>query len=148
MEVHQEVSRAGAEKKFKGGLADASDKVVKLHTATHLMNAALRKVLGEHVWQKGSNITEERTRFDFTHGEKMSAEQIEEVERLVNKWVKKDLPVRREEMSREEVAGLVDQVVNSGVNDFGGVMREVMGMAKGKADGKMVSEVVKKKLSN
>ncbi len=103
---HQEISRAGAEKKFKGGLADTSDEVVRLHTATHLLNAALRKVLGEHVWQKGSNITPERTRFDFTHTEKMTAEQLAEVEGLVNEWIAANLEVVREEMPREKAEEL------------------------------------------
>jgi alanyl-tRNA synthetase len=104
--THQKISRAGAEKKFKGGLADTSEEVVKLHTATHLLNAALRKVLGDHVWQKGSNITAERTRFDFTHTEKMTPEQTKEVETLVNEWIKADLTVKREEMRREEAEKL------------------------------------------
>lgn len=92
-EQHQATSRAGAEQKFKGGLADNSAEVTKLHTATHLLNAALRKVLGDHVWQRGSNITAERLRFDFTHDEKMTPEQIEEVEKLVNYAILQDFPV-------------------------------------------------------
>ncbi|OGJ55524.1 alanine--tRNA ligase [Candidatus Peribacteria bacterium RIFCSPHIGHO2_02_FULL_52_16] len=90
---HQELSRAGAEKKFAGGLADHSAETTKLHTATHLLNAALRKVLGDHVQQKGSNITAERLRFDFNHADKMTPEQIAEVERLVNEVIKQDLPI-------------------------------------------------------
>lgn len=90
---HQKSSRAGAEKKFAGGLADHSAETTKLHTATHLLNAALRKVLGDHVSQKGSNITTERLRFDFNHPDKMSPEQIKQVEDLVNEAIKKDLPI-------------------------------------------------------
>ena len=92
-EEHQKLSRAGAEAKFKGGLADNSTETAKLHTATHLLNAALRKVLGDHVYQKGSNITAERLRFDFSHDEKMTPEQIAEVERLVNEAIQADLPI-------------------------------------------------------
>ena len=92
-EEHQTKSRAGAEKKFAGGLADHGAETTKLHTATHLLNAALRKVLGSHVQQKGSNITAERLRFDFNHPDKMTAEQIKEVERLVNEAIQADLPV-------------------------------------------------------
>jgi alanyl-tRNA synthetase len=93
-EEHQAKSRAGAEQKFKGGLADHSAETTKLHTATHLLNAALRKVLGDHVQQKGSNITAERLRFDFNHPDKMTPEQIAEVEKLVNDAIKADLPMR------------------------------------------------------
>lgn len=93
-EQHQQKSRAGAEKRFAGGLADHSAETTKLHTATHLLNAALRKILGEHVQQKGSNITTERLRFDFNHPEKMTKEQIEMVEALVNQAITQDLPVR------------------------------------------------------
>ncbi len=92
-EEHQAKSRAGAEQKFKGGLADHSAETTKLHTATHLLNAALRTVLGTHIQQKGSNITAERLRFDFNHPDKMTPEQIAEAERLVNEQIQKDLPV-------------------------------------------------------
>ena len=92
-EEHQTKSRAGAEQKFKGGLADHSAETTKLHTATHLLNAALHRVLGNHVNQKGSNITAERLRYDFTHTDKMTPEQIKEVEDLVNEAIKADLPV-------------------------------------------------------
>lgn len=91
--AHQELSRKGAEQKFSGGLADHSAETTKLHTATHLLNAALRQVLGDHVYQKGSNITHERLRFDFSHGDKMTNEQKQEVERLVNEAIDADLPI-------------------------------------------------------
>lgn len=84
MEEHRKLSRAGAEQKFKGGLADNSDEVVKYHTATHLMLAGLRQILGTHVHQAGSNITGERLRYDFTHSEKLTSEQITLVENFVN----------------------------------------------------------------
>ena len=99
---HQEKSRQGAEQKFKGGLADQNEKTISYHTATHLLHEALREVLGEHVEQSGSNITEERLRFDFTHPQKMTKEEIQKVEDLVNKQIQKDLPVTCEEMSYED----------------------------------------------
>lgn len=103
---HQDSSRTSSAGQFKGGLASHSDKIVRLHTATHLMNAALRQVLGDNVWQKGSNITEERTRFDFTHDKKMTAEEILAVEAIVNDWVARDLTVKKEIMSQEKAREL------------------------------------------
>ncbi|OGE82124.1 MAG: hypothetical protein A3B10_00790 [Candidatus Doudnabacteria bacterium RIFCSPLOWO2_01_FULL_44_21] len=103
---HQELSRTASAGQFKGGLASHSDKIIRLHTATHLMNAALRKVLGENVWQKGSNITEERTRFDFTFDRKMTDEEKAEVEKLVNGWIKADLSVKRQNLPLEEARKL------------------------------------------
>ncbi len=102
LEKHQELSRTASVGKFKGGLADAGEETKKLHTAAHLLLAALRKVLGDHVFQKGSNITAERLRFDFSHPEKMTDKQKEEVEKLVNEVIKKDLPVVCQEMSLDE----------------------------------------------
>jgi len=99
---HQEKSRVGAEQKFAGGLADHSGEVTKLHTATHLLHQALRQVLGDHVGQKGSNITAERLRFDFTHEDKMTPEQISLVEKIVNAQIKEGLPVYCEEMTAPE----------------------------------------------
>jgi alanyl-tRNA synthetase len=99
---HQELSKSGAEKTFKGGLADQSGQTRKLHTATHLLHQALRRVLGNHVEQKGSNITPERLRFDFSHPQPMSPEQIREVEQIVNEQISRDLPVRFENMSLEQ----------------------------------------------
>jgi alanyl-tRNA synthetase len=101
-EKHQEKSRAGAKKKFAGGLADHSDETVRLHTATHLLHRALKNVLGEHVEQKGSNIKPERLRFDFSHPEGMTDEEIEEVEDMINEQIEKDLDVHYEVMSLEE----------------------------------------------
>ncbi|MCR4313735.1 MAG: alanine--tRNA ligase [Candidatus Uhrbacteria bacterium] len=99
---HQDLSRAGSEQKFSGGLADHSEAVVKLHTATHMLHQALRSVLGTHVEQKGSNITSERLRFDFSHSEKMTPEQIKTVEDIVNENISKDLPVHYEMLTLDE----------------------------------------------
>ncbi len=101
-EVHQKLSRAGAEQKFAGGLADHSEETTKLHTATHLLHQALRTVLGDHVAQKGSNITAERLRFDFSHTDKMTPEQIKQVEDIVNEQIKLDLPVHFEMLTVDE----------------------------------------------
>lgn len=93
MKKHQDLSRTASKGMFKGGLANQSDRVVKLHTATHLLHAALRKFLGSHVEQKGSNITGERLRFDFTHPTGLTDGQKTEIESWVNEQIKKDLPV-------------------------------------------------------
>lgn len=99
---HQEMSRKGAEQKFKGGLVDASEKTTNLHTATHLLQQALRQVLGDHVQQRGSNITAERLRFDFCHDEKMSQEDLDKVEAIVNDAIERNLAVDCQEMTVEE----------------------------------------------
>ena len=99
---HQEKSRMGSEQKFKGGLAEQNEKTISYHTATHLLHKALQIVLGEHATQKGSNITTERLRFDFSHPEKMTKEQLKQVEDIVNEQIKRDLPVTCEEMTLEE----------------------------------------------
>jgi len=99
---HQDLSRTASAGMFKGGLADSSEKTVKYHTANHLLLAALRRVLGEHVSQKGSNITIERLRFDFSHPEKMTEKEIKETENIVNEKIKEDLPVVCEEISLEK----------------------------------------------
>ena len=105
-EEHQAKSRMGSEAKFKGGLASTGEMEVKYHTATHLLNAALKKVLGDHVHQKGSNITPERLRFDFSHNAKMTDEEKKQVEDLVNEYIKQDLKVERLEMTKEEALEL------------------------------------------
>ena len=99
---HQEKSRQGAAQKFKGGLADQNEETTKLHTTTHLLNAALRKVLGDTVYQKGSNINPERLRFDFSFDRKLTPEELQEVTRLVNEAIDSELPVICEEMTVEE----------------------------------------------
>ena len=99
---HQEKSRMGSEQKFKGGLAEQNERTIAYHTATHLLHKALQIVLGEHAKQKGSNITTERLRFDFVHPEKVTKEQLDEVEKIVNEQIKRDLKVTCEEMTLEE----------------------------------------------
>ena len=127
-EKHQALSKMGAEKVFKGGLADNSDRTTALHTATHLLHQALRMVLGDHVQQKGSNITSERLRFDFSHPDKMSPEEIKRVEEIVNEQIKRDLPVQMnirslEEARKDRAAALFgdkyeDQVKVYSIGDF------------------------------
>ena len=101
-EQHQATSRSGAEQIFKGGLADHSEQTTCLHTATHLLQAALRKVLGDEVHQKGSNITAERLRFDFTFGRKVTPEELAQVEALVNEAIAAKVPITMEEMTVSE----------------------------------------------
>ena len=99
---HQSLSRAGAEQKFKGGLADTSEMSMRYHTATHLLHQALHDVLGDSVRQKGSNITPERLRFDFSYGAKMTNEQKKQVEDIVNEKIASKLPVQNITMPRED----------------------------------------------
>ena len=101
-EKHQEKSRAGSEQKFKGGLADQTPETIAYHTATHLLNAALKQVIGKDAHQRGSNITKDRMRFDFNCDHKLTDEEKKAVEDLVNKWIKEGLPVIKQEMKKEE----------------------------------------------
>lgn len=113
-EKHKDLSRTTSSGIFKGGLANKSDETItKLHTATHLLHATLRKVLGEHVSQKGSHITSDRLRFDFSHNSKLSEEEIKQIENLVNQKIKEDLKVSFEEMS-------LDNAIKSGALHFFG----------------------------
>jgi alanyl-tRNA synthetase len=106
MKKHSELSRSGSEQKFKGGLADTSEATTRLHTTHHLLLKALQIVLGEHVKQRGSNITSERLRIDFTHGEKMTDDQKKEVERIVNERIKEHLPMTRSTLPKEDAEKL------------------------------------------
>jgi alanyl-tRNA synthetase len=106
LKKHQELSRTGSEQKFKGGLADHSEKTTRLHTAHHLLLKALQIVLGPGVHQRGSNITQERLRIDFSWGEKMTDEQKRKVEEIVNNKISEDVPVVQTEMSKEEAETL------------------------------------------
>ena len=99
---HQEKSRAGSEQKFKGGLADQTEETIAYHTATHLLNAALKQIIGKDAHQRGSNITAERMRFDFNCDHKLTDEEKKAVEELVNKWIQDAIPVTKQEMSKEE----------------------------------------------
>ncbi len=131
---HQDLSRTAAAGKFAGGLADHSEMSTKYHTATHLLHAALREVLGKHVEQKGSNITAERLRFDFSHTAKMAPEEIKKVEDWVNTVIQKDYPVSWQEMTVEEAKklnamGLFESKYGDKVKVYsvGDVSREICG---------------------
>ncbi|PPK79648.1 alanyl-tRNA synthetase [Lacrimispora xylanisolvens] len=104
--AHQNKSREGAAEKFKGGLADHSMETARLHTATHLLNAALRKVLGDEVSQRGSNITPERLRFDFSFHRKVTPEELREVEKIVNEAIDKQIEITMKEMKLNEAYAL------------------------------------------
>lgn len=106
LQKHQDLSRKGAEQKFAGGLADHSERVVRMHTATHLLHQALRDVLGDHVHQKGSNITAERLRFDFTHPQKVTPDELKKVEAIVNEKVHAAMTVEKKVLPLEEARKL------------------------------------------
>ena len=103
---HKELSQTASAGSFKGGLADSGEKTTRFHTATHLLFSSLREVLGEKVIQKGSNITSERLRFDFSHSKKMTEEEVKKVEDLVNLYIEADLEIKREDMSLDEAINL------------------------------------------
>ena len=152
---HQETSHAGAEQRFKGGLADASEQTACLHTATHLLQAALRKVLGDEVHQKGSNITAERLRFDFTFGRKMTAEEIAEVQKLVNEAIEAKAPVTMEEMTVAEAKaqgamGLFESKYGEKVKVYtmGQFSKEICGGPHASNTGDLVSFKIQKEESS
>ncbi|MBP3651529.1 MAG: alanine--tRNA ligase, partial [Clostridia bacterium] len=148
---HQETSHAGAEQRFKGGLADNSEETAKLHTATHLLQAALRKVLGNEVAQKGSNITAERLRFDFSFGRKMTDEEKAEVEKLVNEAINAKAPIICEEMTVAEAKaqgaiGLFESKYGERVKVYtmGEFSKEICGGPHATNTGDLVSFKIKK----
>lgn len=152
---HQEMSRAGAEQKFKGGLADSSEATAALHSATHLLQAALRKVLGTHVEQRGSNITAERLRFDFSHEDKMTPEQLRQVEDLVNDAISRDLPIVCEEMDVEAAKnsgamGLFENKYDAKVKVYtmGDVSKEICGGPHASRTGELGRFKIKKEESS
>jgi alanyl-tRNA synthetase len=152
---HQETSHAGAEQRFKGGLADASEQTACLHTATHLLQAALRHVLGDEVHQKGSNITAERLRFDFTFGRKMTPEELTEVERLVNVAIDAKVPVTMEEMTVAEAKaqgamGLFESKYGERVKVYtmGQYSKEICGGPHASNTGDLVSFKIQKEESS
>ena len=117
---HQEKSREGSMQKFKGGLASTGEMETKYHTATHLLNAALKKALGDHVHQKGSNITVERMRFDFSHNSKMTDEEKQKTEDLVNEYIQMAIPVEKLEMQKEEALNLGAEAMF--INKYGDIV--------------------------
>ncbi|MCI5772520.1 MAG: alanine--tRNA ligase [Clostridiales bacterium] len=152
---HQETSHAGAEQRFKGGLADASEQTACLHTATHLLQAALRKVLGDEVHQKGSNITAERLRFDFTFGRKVTPEELAQVEKLVNEAIEARVPVTLEEMTVAEAKaqgamGLFESKYGDRVKVYtmGPYSKEICGGPHASNTGDLVSFKIQKEESS
>ena len=154
-EEHQKNSHAGAEQRFKGGLADHSVQTTRLHTATHLLHAALRKVLGPEVAQKGSNITAERLRFDFTFGRKMTKEEIAEVQDLVNEWIQADVPIEMKETTvaeakAEGAIGLFESKYGEKVRMYtmGPYSKEICGGPHANHTGELVSFKIMKEESS
>ncbi len=152
---HQELSHAGAEQRFKGGLADNTDETAKLHTATHLLHAALRRVLGDEVKQKGSNITSERLRFDFSFSRRMTPEEIAETERIVNEFIGKRAPVVCEEMTVDEAKaqgaiGLFESKYGERVKVYtmGDCSKEICGGPHASNTGDLVSFKIQKEESS
>lgn len=150
-EEHQEKSRQGAAGKFAGGLADNNEQTARLHTATHLLNGALRKVLGDEVFQRGSNITSERLRFDFSFGRKVTKEELEQVEAIVNEAIQKNIDVILEEMSPEQAyaegaigvfSGKYGEIVK--VYTIPGYSKEICGGPHAKNTGELKSFKIKK----
>ena len=152
---HQELSHQGAEQKFKGGLADTSEETARLHTATHLLHAALRKVLGDEVAQKGSNITAERLRFDFSFGRKVTKDELAQVEALVNEWIKADVPVVMtettvEDAKKEGAIGLFESKYGERVRMYtmGEYSKEICGGPHASHTGELVSFKIQKEESS
>jgi alanyl-tRNA synthetase len=119
---HREISKAGSEQKFKGGLAGTGEQETKYHTATHLLLGALRQVLSKDIYQKGSNITAERMRFDFNYPEKVPAEKLKEVEDLVNQKIAEKIPVEMLELPKEE-AKKICTVLSFDESKYGDVVK-------------------------
>ncbi|MBD5502543.1 MAG: alanine--tRNA ligase [Lachnospiraceae bacterium] len=150
-EEHQNKSRQGAAGKFAGGLADNNEQTARLHTATHLLNGALRKVLGDEVFQRGSNITSERLRFDFSFGRKVTKEELERVEAIVNEAIRKKIDVILEEMTPKKAyeegaigvfSGKYGEIVK--VYTIPGYSKEICGGPHAKNTGELVSFKIKK----
>jgi alanyl-tRNA synthetase len=153
--VHQQKSQAGAEQKFKGGLHDHSELTTRLHTATHLLQAALRTVLGDTVFQKGSNITAERLRFDFSFGRPMTIDEIAETERLVNGAIAQKIDVVMEEMTVEEAKnagalGVFESKYGESVRVYtvGNFSKEICGGPHAKNTGELGSFKIEKEQSS
>jgi len=153
--AHQKLSQAGAEQRFKGGLADHSAQTARLHTATHLLQAALRRVLGDEVAQKGSNITAERLRFDFKFGRKVTKDELAQVQALVNEWIAADVPVEMKETTveaakAEGAIGLFESKYGECVRMYtmGEYSKEICGGPHASHTGELVSFKIQKEESS
>lgn len=153
---HQNKSRQGAEGKFAGGLADKNEQTARLHTATHLLHGALRRVLGEEVFQRGSNITSERLRFDFSFGRKVTKEELEKIEAIVNEAIGKKLDVILDKMTPKRAykegaigvfSGKYGEIVK--VYTIPGYSKEICGGPHAKNTGELVSfKIIKEEASS
>ena len=153
--AHQKLSQVGAEQRFKGGLADHSAQTARLHTATHLLHAALRRVLGDEVAQKGSNITAERLRFDFSFGRKVTKDELAQVEALVNEWIQADAPIVMTETTvaeakAEGAIGLFESKYGERVRMYtmGEFSKEICGGPHASHTGELVSFKIQKEESS
>ena len=153
--AHQKLSHVGAEQRFKGGLADNSAQTARLHTATHLLQAALRRVLGDEVAQKGSNITAERLRFDFSFGRKVTKDELAQVEALVNEWIAADVPIVMTETTveaakAEGAIGLFESKYGECVRMYtmGEYSKEICGGPHASHTGELVSFKIQKEESS
>ena len=153
--AHQKLSQVGAEQRFKGGLADHSAQTARLHTATHLLQAALRRVLGDEVAQKGSNITAERLRFDFKFGRKVTKEELAQVEALVNEWIAADAEIIMKETTveaakAEGAIGLFESKYGELVRMYtmGEFSKEICGGPHASRTGELVSFKIQKEESS
>nr|MDD6335375.1 alanine--tRNA ligase [bacterium] len=152
---HQQLSAAGAEQRFKGGLADATEETARLHTATHLLLAGLRHLLGDDIYQRGSNITAERLRFDFNFGRKVTREELDQVQAFVNEAIARDIPVECNEMTLEEARamgamGIFDSKYESRVKVYriGDVSMEICGGPHASHTGELGQFVIQKEESS
>ena len=154
--IHQEKSKANNDKVFKGGLADTGEQTTRLHTAVHILQAALRKIISEDIYQKGSNITSERLRFDFNCDHKLTDEEKQKIEDFVNDVIKQDIPVVCEELTLDQAKeqgalGVFEHKYGDKVKVYtiGNISKEICGGPHAKSTGELKKfKIVKEESSS